>query len=404
LRRILTLALVAGLPAGFLAALLLLGGCAPVSRDDSPPVSRGDSPPSGEEIWQLTGSLNYPRDAHTATLLDDGTVLVAGGYDGAVVGSAELYDPVSGTWVLAGVLDTARSHHTSALLQGGDVLLAGGYGSVDEYWLASAELYDPVPDTWAVVGTLETARHSHTATLLADGKVLVVGGEGACVEGGASESGPCRLASAELFDPDSRMWSPTGDLHSARSSHTSTLLEDGRVLVAGGEGSRGLVPEAEIYDPKAGTWTASGALRDGRHDHSATLLMDGRVLVAGGVGEDGYLASAEFFDPPSGTWHPTGFLRVARGLHGAVLLPDGRVLLPGGERAADPELEYLTSVEIYNPATGNWTVAPDLHAERARYTLSLLQDGTVLVVGGYDGNDVIGGAELLPEESPDARN
>jgi Kelch motif len=144
-----------------------------------------------------TGSLGNERDSHTATLLPNSKVLVAGGYDGNSLASAELYDPASGTWTATGSLATARYAHTATLLQNGKVLVAGGYGSGGS--TPSAELYDPVTGTWTATGGLATARYVHTATLLQNGKVLVAGG---------SNSGGY-LVSAELYDPGTPTPTPT---------------------------------------------------------------------------------------------------------------------------------------------------------------------------------------------------
>src|SRR6266550_877961 len=125
--------------------------------------------------WEFTGSLNTPRFYHTETLLSDGRVLVAsGGTNGPQTFpypellSAELYDPATGTWTFTGSLNYARVLHTATLLLNGNVLVAGGSPG-----LTTAELYDPVTGTWTVTGSLNTGRYSHTATLLADGTVLV---------------------------------------------------------------------------------------------------------------------------------------------------------------------------------------------------------------------------------------
>ena len=162
---------------------------------------------------------------HTATLLPNGKVLVAGGYDGnsVALASAELYDPASGTWTATGSLATARDGHTATLLPNGKVLVAGGLDS-SQVAFASAELYDPASGTWTATGSLATARYIHTATLLPNGKVLVAGGLTAAA----------LLASAELYDPASGTWTATGSLATARYSHTATLLPNGKVLVAGG--------------------------------------------------------------------------------------------------------------------------------------------------------------------------
>src|ERR1041385_641288 len=177
----------------------------------------------------------------------------------------------SGTWAATGSLGTARTLHTATLLPNGKVLVAGGnnYSGI----LGSAELYDPASGTWAATGSLGTARVFHTATLLPSGKVLVAGG--------AHSSG--YLSSAELYDPGTGTWAATGSLGTAREFHTATLLPSGKVLVAGGGGTDGLpLPSAELYDPASGTWTTTGSLATGRFLHTETLLPNGKVLVTGG--------------------------------------------------------------------------------------------------------------------------
>ena len=173
--------------------------------------------------WEYTGSLNTGRYLHTATLLADGRVLVAGGYTVALdLASAELYDPATGTWTVTGSLNTARYCHTATLLPDGKVLVAGGINWY-RLQLASAELYDPATGNWTDTGSLNTARCWHTATLLPDGRVLVAGGG----DGYAPrERGTLRSSHGNL------------DRHRQPQYcsvyHTATLLADGRVLVAGG--------------------------------------------------------------------------------------------------------------------------------------------------------------------------
>ena len=196
-----------------------------------------------------------------------------------------------------GSLYTERRYHTATLLPDGRVLVAGGKGSIN-LSLASAEIYDPASGTWSDTGSLSTGRFAHTATLLPDGRVLVAGG----YNGGALS-----LASAEIYDPASGTWSDTGSLSTDRDRHTATLLPDGTVLVAGGFNG-GYLASGEIYDPATGTWSDTNPLNTPRHYHTATLLPDGRVLVAGGYNStDGDLDSAEIYDRGLGfddAWRP----------------------------------------------------------------------------------------------------
>jgi N-acetylneuraminic acid mutarotase len=231
--------------------------------------------------------------------------------------SAELYDQATGTWTLTGDLSDARVLHTAALLLNGQVLVAGGWPNHNHTGgaLASAELYDPATETWTFTGSMNARRVYHTSTSLLDGRVLVVG----CFTDGFTNT-------AELYDPATANWSFTGSTTTPHFGyHTATLLPNGMVLVAGGyEGTFQISADAELYDPATETWTPTGSLATARQAHTATLLANGKVLVAGGA-SDGMLASAELYDPATGTWTPTGSLNVGRWRHTATLLSDGRV-------------------------------------------------------------------------------
>jgi hypothetical protein len=207
-------------------------------------------------------------------------------------------EPARGTWTLTGSLNTARGFHTATLLPNDMVLVAGGFGVSSD--LASAEVYDPASGTWAATGSLNTVREAHTATLLPNGKVLVAAGF----------DGVAQSSSAELYDPASGTWTATGSLNTARWVHTATLLPNGMALVAGGQGSGfNTIDSAELYDPASGIWTTTGNLNAARYDHTATLLANGMVLVAGGFDNINTLASAELYTPratprPRPTPHP----------------------------------------------------------------------------------------------------
>ena len=213
-----------------------------------------------------------------------GTVTIAA-TAGNVSGSAALTVRPTG-FVLTGSLNTARNMHTATLLNNGMVLVAGGYGSSGV--LASAELYNPVTGTFTPTGSLNTARYNHTATLLNNGMVLIAGGENST---GA-------LASAELYNPTTGTFTPTASLNFARYESTATVLNNGLVLVTGGEASGTYLASAELYDPVAATFTATGSLNTARRVHTATLLNDGMVLIAGGINSSGIsLTSAELYEP-----------------------------------------------------------------------------------------------------------
>ncbi len=311
------------------------------------------------------------RLLHTATRLPNGRVLATGGYDHL----AELYDPAAGTWIrTADVLDTRRAA-TATLLSNGQVLIAGFGGTSG----ISAELYDPAIGSWVRTGAMRTPRFYHTATLLPEGRVLVVGGAD-------GEYGGRVLATAEVYDPATGVWTQTGSLGTTRRNHTATLLAGGKVLVTGGTDATGVLQNsAEVYDPATGAWSRVGAMAVARTYHSATLLVDGRVLVVGGAGADPHRsASAEVYDPATGTWSTTGRLGTPRRYHSATLLPTARVLVVGGYHEATG---ILTSAEVYDPSSGSWHSAGNMAADRYQHTATLLEGGRVLVAGGISNTD-----------------
>ena len=433
--------------------------------------------------WRLTGGMATGREYQTATLLPSGEVLVAGGLSSCDEGvctdarNAELYHPSTGTFTATGSMHTVREQHTATLLPDGDVLVAGGlsqpgYGSGGGS-PTDAELYHPATGRWTRTAPMATPHFGQTATLLRNGWVLVAGGH---------------TRAAEIYEPKRAIWVTAGSMTTVRSHQTATLLPDGHVLVTGGggpdnvaqstaeefltgrgplvtigpaliafggqqvgtaspargyrvtnEGSADLVATgvaltgphpgdframtdcAKAPVPPGGTctvlvsfvptftglrtaaaavsdnspdprqnvtvdgfgggpdaWVPVGSMTTPRDNFTATLLPSGKVLVAGGQNNpSNNVASAELYNPATRTFSATGALHTGRSSAAATLLPDGKVLVAGGMG----NLANLASAELYNPATGRWKVTTPMHAAGYGITSALLPDGKVLVAG-----------------------
>jgi Galactose oxidase, central domain/Kelch motif len=212
----------------------------------------------------------------------------------------------SGTWTVTGSLNTARAGHTATLLPNGQVLVAGGKDSAGS--LAGAELYNPSTGRWTVTGSMAAPRIGHQATLLQNGQVLVSGGNNTT---GA-------LASAELYNPSTGEWTATGSMTIPRTMHGATLLLNGQVLVAAGNNTvaNSTGNTAELYNPSTGTWQATGSMQSS-HSFTLVLLPDGRALA---VDDSGLVNSpGELYNPSTGQWTLTGAMYYAHkgGVRGA---------------------------------------------------------------------------------------
>jgi hypothetical protein len=343
--------------------------------------------------FTATGNMTTPRVGHTATLLADGRVLIVGGYtdENSVevrrtrTASAELFDPATGTFIPTGNMIAARSNHTATLLPDGRVLIAGGvavdyvYGVSDASDWASTELYDPSTGTFAAAANMTTPRSDHVATLLPDGRVLIFGGVHAGI-------GPIAdYSAAELYDSGLNTFTATAIM----GGTPVTLLSDGRVLLAG-------FPSASIlYDPRTDTLSHTGG--DMLLTDRATLLPNGKILEAGGNNDPGASALAEEYDPSTGIFMATESMSAPRANYTATLLADGKVFITGGRTGISTTFSgsagtlfycCLTSAELYDPSTRTFTATGNMATPRNYHTATLLPDGRVLIAGGSGGSSI----------------
>ncbi len=280
------------------------------------------------ETFSATGSMSIARAGHTATLLNNGTVLIAGGGFSNEV-TAEIYDPKAGSFTRVGDMTAGRSWHTASLLNDGRVLIAGGFLQDGLCWdctpLKTAEIYDPVTQTFSPAGDMPDARALHSASVLLDGKVMMAGGVG--------NGCPGTNNTVAVFDPSTNGFDAAVNLPRPRLGHTATVLDDGRVLITGGElwdycdWNSSIYKTAVVFDPSSKSYSPEQLMAEPRRAHSATLLVNGKVLIVGAI--------AELFDPATSSFIQIGEPNVSGVGRRATRLLDGRVLFTGSTQVAE---------------------------------------------------------------------
>ncbi len=307
--------------------------------------------------------MRRSRSNQTTTVLQDGRVFVSGGQEKGLK-SAEIYDPTISQWELVQEPPYSLIKAEATLLSDGRVLITGGNETTErfsDYTTSACRIYNPTTNSWSSAGFMSDARIGHGAVLLQDGRVLVAGGN--------CDANVTTPSSCDLYDPVTNSWTITGSMHTGRDYVKLVLLPDGRVITSPWGNS------IEIYDPATELWTEiiSPTSRSGA---IVELLQDGTVLFAGGVDNGSYLQSAEVFDPSDNSWTTVGSMTTARGLAQSVLLADGRAFVAGGW----VNWVAINSFEIYDPATKSWSTSADFPSASGRNPV-LLQDGKLLLSG-----------------------
>ena len=372
-----------------LAITSLFAGCIPLSVQpaESLPVKESASPAESTSLaTDIANSyldclspafqMNVERAAHSATLLPDGKVLIAGGFreEGTseiAISSAEIFDPKTNTFTLTNDMNAPRNGHTATLLPDGQVLIAGGWDHNGR--TSTAELFDPQTGTFKSTAGMMAPRQGLTATLLKNGQVLIAGGDSA-------RNTP--QLTAELYDPATKTFAPTGDLNHGRFGHTATLLPSGKILMVGGtSGNDNILASAEVYDPETGQFTPTNDANVVRYKHTAVLMRDGNVLILGGADRrdwSGKYKSAEIYDFKADMFTKISNMNQERFklAEAAVLLADGNVLIGGGNR----------QIEVFDTQSQTFILGDRLDSDYYYSVLTPLHNGQVLITGGYDTN------------------
>lgn len=354
--------------------------------------------------FSRTGNMTMPREGHKAVLLKDGRVLILGGATcekrmwvgkmqtmcGNTTNTAEVYDSKLGRFsLLADKMHNRNNEFTATLLKDGKVLIVGSYDAPD---INNSELFDPKTNKLEDTAPLNIQRaENFTATLMQDGRVLVVGGLKEKFEGLKSTI----VKEAEIYDPKTGKFTLTGSLNTPRFEHDAILLNDGKVLIVGGMTKNKYLSSAELYDPKTGKFTSLGNMSFLRTKPKLTKLKDGRILIADGYKFRSCSSNIELYDPAKNTFKASGKpIGISECTSNITLLQNGNVLFVGGTPPIKGVAQNFGSSNIYNPESDKFEIGPKTKVPHASHTLTLLNNGKVLAIGGRKYSGIENRAEV----------
>ena len=363
----------------------------------------------GKTVDIITPELAFARFDHKAFLLDDGRVFVTDGLASTAyndpnldihIAIAQTYDFETGLWLLedpaSELLEQLQERwiidHSSVKLSDGRILRYRLQG-IDELWtefVNEIDVFDPSLNSWTPLPKPPTQRIGPDMVLLDDGRVLVVGGQD-IVPSSLQDVILPFVGTTEIFNPETSEWQQAATMEQPLFRQAAVLLSDGRVLVVGGvllsDGTESA--RAEIYDPATDTWTTAEDMSIERGRPNAILLADGRVLVTGHQRSDfrATTGKVDIYDPDTGTWTVADELSQPSDGHSLTLLPDGKLLAAGGENPVVRSSSFYSTTEIFDPSTNSWSPGPELSEPRIHHSATLLPDGRVLLVGGIGQED-----------------
>jgi hypothetical protein len=327
-----------------------------------------------DPTWSTTGSMAVPRIDHQMLMLPTGKAIAIGGWNGGPLSSCELFDPATETFAMTSSMTTARDSFTATTLQAGAVLAAGGFQSPESPCLSSAELYDPLSGTWTATSSMSTWRCWQVASALPDGRALVAGGHD---------------GTAEVFSPGLGTWTNVGAMAADHNTGIARTLADGRVLIAGGLpnwDTYDATATAEIFNPVTNTMQVTGAMAVARTEPLSAALSTGEILVINGESSWTWdvvttvpYASTELFNPTTGTFRSGPPTRVARIYGTASVASAGLVLFAGGTAGS----AVIQNAEVYDVASNSWSNGGVMALPRSYPGSVTLPNGKVLVAGGY---------------------